>query len=84
MQYRHWVRSKTPYKTAQTVSRCSQPLIRAPAHHFHAPWWPEGSWLFKTKIACLYGKCGRSRPKSPLNRELLNLSVVVSLKTVEE
>ncbi len=27
---------------AQAISRCSQPLLRAPAHHFHAPGDPRG------------------------------------------
>ena len=42
---------KTP-EAAQPVSRCSPPLIRAPAHHFHAPRRPSG---FNTIISTMNG-----------------------------
>ena len=54
MRYRLRVRSKTP-KATQTVSRCSHPIIRAPAHHFHALWWPEGPCVFSL-IFCRSGQ----------------------------
>ena len=44
----------TVYKdeeATQTVSRCFQPFIRAPAHHFHAPRRHAGPCLSNKKIS---------------------------------